>query len=159
MAFCSSSLLQCSTGTLFAVILTALQIMTMYRLCKRSFYLFVCCSGWTHYASDLEVRLGGILATDPEPDAVYAKVSHVIPHPDYNSTVLHNDIALLRLSSPVRFTDTILPICLPSSNVNLDHFKVCVDTGFGRTAFQGLQPYYFTFISYNTLSARNTPFL
>jgi len=96
------------------------------------------CSGQLVSATDLQVRLGGILATDPDPDAVYANVSRVIPHPDYRDDVLHNDIGLLRLTSPVEYTDTIRPICLPPSNVNLDQFKVCVDTGFGRTSFGGL---------------------
>ena len=90
------------------------------------------------------MRLGGILATDPDPDAVYADVSHVIPHPDYNSVTIVNDIGLLRLTSPITYTDTILPICLPSSTVNLDQFKVCVDTGFGRTDYYGLlQPFFY----------------
>ena len=86
----------------------------------------------------MRVRLGGILAADPDPDAVYASVSHVIPHPDYNSMKIVNDIALLRLTTPVQYTDTILPICLPSPTVNLDQFKVCVVSGFGRMYSSGL---------------------
>jgi len=100
--------------------------------------LLIRCSGRPESATDLQVRLGGILATDPDLDAVYANVSRVIPHPDYRDGVFHNDIGLLRLTSPVQYTDTILPICLPPSNVNLDQFKVCVDTGFGRTSYFGL---------------------
>jgi len=84
------------------------------------------------------VRLGGILATDPDPDAVYASVSHVIPHPYYRFQGVRNDIGLLRLSRPVNYTDTIRPICLPQSILHLDQFKVCVDTGFGRTSYYGL---------------------
>jgi len=105
---------------------------------KKSFDLLIYCSGRPEPSSALQIRLGGILATDPDPDAVYANVSHVIPHPHYNRSVHQNDVGLLRLTRPVVYTDTILPICLPSPNVNLDQFKVCVDTGFGRTAFQGL---------------------
>ena len=106
------------------------------------------CSGQLVNATKLQVRLGGILATDPDPDAVYANVSHVIPHQNYRSSVHQNDIGLLRLTSPVRYTDTILPICLPPSNVNLDQFKVCVDTGFGRTSFQGLcHPFFLSVIN------------
>jgi len=104
--------------------------------------LFICCSGRPENAYELQVRLGGILATDPDPDAVYANVSHVIPHPKYRRTGLVNDIGLLRLSSPVMYTDTILPICLPSPNVDLNQFKVCVDTGFGRTDYFGLSTLY-----------------
>jgi len=83
---------------------------------------------------------------DQSPDVVYANVSHVIGHRDYNSSTDENDIGLLRLSSEVKYTDTILPICLPSSNVNLDQFKVCVDTGFGNRAWGGLFHLYFTFL-------------
>jgi len=83
------------------------------------------------------VRLGGILATDPEPDVVYAGVSRVILYPDYDDDRLLGDIALLQLSTAVSFTDTIRPVCLPPRDVDLNRFKVCVDTGFGRTNSTG----------------------
>jgi len=104
---------------------------------KPAFCTFFLFSDNPEQASDLQIRLGGILASDPDPDAVYASVSRVIPHPDYNSTAFLADVGLLRLTRPISYTDTILPICLPSSDVNLDQFKVCVDTGFGRTAYGG----------------------
>jgi len=88
------------------------------------------------------VRLGGINFTDPEPGVVYVNVSRVIPHPDfrYESASMGedvDDIGLLELSSPVTYTDTILPICLPSRDVDLDQYKVCVDTGFGQPKASG----------------------
>ena len=89
-------------------------------------------------ASKLQVRLGGILATDADPDAVYANVLRVIPHIYYNNITNLNDIALLRLTRPVKYTDTILPVCLPSFNISLNQFRVCVNTGFGRTSYNGL---------------------
>jgi len=95
----------------------------------------VFCSGESLTASQLQVRLGGILATDPEPDVLYAGVSRVIPYPDFEINRLLGDIALLQLSTAVSFTDTIRPVCLPPRDVNLNRFKVCVDTGFGRTGF------------------------
>jgi len=87
--------------------------------------------------SQLQVRLGGIHKYDPDPDVVYASVSRVISHPQYDSDIYIGDIALLQLTRPVTFTDTILPICLPSRYVNLNQFRVCVDTGFGRTDRSG----------------------
>lgn len=114
--------------------------------CETLFYLPVGCSGRIESASDLQARLGGILYTNPGPDTVYAGVSHVLPHPDYfHSSDLRADIGLLRLTNPVRYTDTIRPICLPPSNANLDQFKVCVNTGFGQMSPYGLFYLYLAF--------------
>jgi len=88
--------------------------------------------------SQLQIRLGAIRTYGRDPDAVNVGVSRIISHPDYHREDLTSDIALLQLSSPVTFTDTILPICLPSSTVNLNRFKVCVDTGFGGTGYSGM---------------------
>uniref|UniRef100_A0A8C7V9M2 Peptidase S1 domain-containing protein n=1 Tax=Oncorhynchus mykiss TaxID=8022 RepID=A0A8C7V9M2_ONCMY len=43
-------------------------------------------------------------------------VDEIILHPAYNGSTHDNDIALLRLSSPVNFTDYIFPICLAASD-------------------------------------------
>jgi len=91
-------------------------------------------------ASNIEIRLGGILETDAEPGVIHVGVSRAIPYPYYNRSFITGDIALLKLSTPVTFTDTIRPVCLPSRDVNVNRFKVCVATGFGRTDFPtGLQ--------------------
>ncbi|NP_001139871.1 Serine protease 27 [Salmo salar] len=39
-------------------------------------------------------------------------VSQIIRHPNYDSTTSDDDICLLKLSSPVTFTDYIQPVCL-----------------------------------------------
>ncbi|XP_006820426.1 coagulation factor X-like [Saccoglossus kowalevskii] len=41
-------------------------------------------------------------------------VDEIIVHPDYNKTVYDADIALIRLTEHVVFTETIKPVCLPS---------------------------------------------
>jgi len=92
--------------------------------------------GRTWRPDELQLRLGGLLFADPDPDAVYVNISHVIPHPAYH--VLKDDIGLIRVAEPIEYTDTILPICLPSPNVTLDQFKVCVVTGFGKISVSGL---------------------
>lgn len=48
---------------------------------------------------------------------IVKKVEHVIIHKDYNDTYLQNDVALLRLSSDIPYTDFIRPICLPTKDV------------------------------------------
>ena len=49
------------------------------------------------------------------PNEVSRSVAEIILHPEYDSETSDNDIALLRLSSPVKFTDYIRPVCLAAS--------------------------------------------
>ena len=43
-------------------------------------------------------------------------MSKIIKHPAYDKDTNDNDIALIRLSSPVRFTDYIRPVCLAATD-------------------------------------------
>lgn len=52
-------------------------------------------------------------------------------HKDFNLRLMKNDIALVRLSREVEFTDHIQPICLPSSLASYDHKKLYV-AGWGE---------------------------
>ncbi|KAI2656420.1 Chymotrypsin-like protease CTRL-1 [Labeo rohita] len=62
------------------------------------------------------------------------KVAKVITHPDFNKPVdFNNDIALLKLSSPVKMTAYVSPICLPSSFTSIRPGTLCVITGWGET--------------------------
>uniref|UniRef100_A0A673L6H3 Chymotrypsin like n=1 Tax=Sinocyclocheilus rhinocerous TaxID=307959 RepID=A0A673L6H3_9TELE len=58
----------------------------------------------------------------------------VITHPFYSSTTINNDIALLKLSSPVTLTPRISPVCLAPSTINILPGTRCFATGWGRTA-------------------------
>lgn len=49
---------------------------------------------------------------------------------DYNQHDLYNDIAVLRLTHPVNFTNKIRPICLPKSDD--EPYKRLVVAGFGK---------------------------
>lgn len=43
-----------------------------------------------------------------------------------------NDIALIKLSTPVKFSDTIMAACLPNSGDILPNKAPCYVTGWGR---------------------------
>ncbi|TMS15689.1 Transmembrane protease serine 6 [Larimichthys crocea] len=59
-------------------------------------------------------------------------VTQIINHPDYNSETSDNDISLLKLSSPVTFTNYILPVCLAASGSTFNAGTDSWVTGWGN---------------------------
>jgi len=53
--------------------------------------------------------------TIPESWATTRSVSKVIMHPSYSPNTLQNDIALMKLSTPIDYNDQILPVCIPDN--------------------------------------------
>ncbi|KAF7463134.1 Hypothetical predicted protein [Marmota monax] len=64
-------------------------------------------------------------------------ISKAITHPSWNPTTLNNDLTLLKLASPARYTTYISPVCLASSNEALPQGLTCVTTGWGRLSGVG----------------------
>ncbi|RZF46289.1 hypothetical protein LSTR_LSTR012000 [Laodelphax striatellus] len=61
------------------------------------------------------------------------KVKRVIPHPQYNTGIAHdNDIALFQLQTPVTFHDHLLPVCLPPVDYHLQPGMLCTVIGWGK---------------------------
>ncbi|XP_077577704.1 suppressor of tumorigenicity 14 protein homolog isoform X2 [Stigmatopora nigra] len=58
-------------------------------------------------------------------------VKRIIPHPDYNYMTFDYDVALLELSKPLEFTNTIQPICLPAPSHVFLAGTSCSVTGWG----------------------------
>ncbi|XP_039513569.1 uncharacterized protein LOC120468973 [Pimephales promelas] len=64
----------------------------------------------------LNVVLGRQIQRNFNPNEVFRNVRTIIKHPSYNYLTNDNDIALLKLSSPVNFTDYIRPVCLAANH-------------------------------------------
>uniref|UniRef100_UPI00398EB3BC chymotrypsinogen B-like n=1 Tax=Pristiophorus japonicus TaxID=55135 RepID=UPI00398EB3BC len=62
----------------------------------------------------------------------------VITHPDYSPGTLNNDVALLKLASPAKLTDRVIPVCLPTATDDFSAGMLCVTTGWGLTNPKGL---------------------
>lgn len=66
-----------------------------------------------------------------EPQKLHA-VAQFITHPGYMEKPVSRDIALVKLASPVNFSDLILPVCLPKPRDLLGHGTWCWVTGWGN---------------------------
>nr|CBN81366.1 Serine protease 27 [Dicentrarchus labrax] len=81
-------------------------------------------SGW-------QVSLGRQNLQGINPNEVSRTVARILLHPNYDSNTNDNDIALLRLSSPVKFTDYIRPVCLAASDSVFNNGTDSWVTGWG----------------------------
>jgi len=69
---------------------------------------------------------------------MHRTITKKISHQKYNQRTFINDIALIKLSSPVDYSHGISPICLPINlGSQLFEGKHATVTGWGTTSFQG----------------------
>ena len=94
--------------------------------------------------SDISVFLGDHDSLSTEKHQMQRHVAEVIIHRNYDDTNLNNDIALLRISTPLRrFTHYIRPICLSPGGLSerlLSPVKDGRITGWGRIIHNGPTP-------------------
>uniref|UniRef100_A0A158P4Q4 Peptidase S1 domain-containing protein n=2 Tax=Tetranychus urticae TaxID=32264 RepID=A0A158P4Q4_TETUR len=86
-------------------------------------------NGKVYSLSNLDVFLGLVKAfnVSSKPNSV----SKVWIHDKYDTSDLSNDLAILTLSKPVKYTQTVAPVCLPNFENGLSTLMVA---GWGRTA-------------------------
>uniref|UniRef100_A0A8C6H617 Chymotrypsin C (caldecrin) n=1 Tax=Mus spicilegus TaxID=10103 RepID=A0A8C6H617_MUSSI len=89
------------------------------------------------------------LTVEDEEGSVYAEVDTIYVHEKWNSLLLWNDIAIIKLAEPVELSDTIQVACIPEQDSLLPGDYPCYVTGWGRlwtngpiaeVLQQGLQP-------------------
>ncbi|XP_077080767.1 transmembrane protease serine 9-like [Siphateles boraxobius] len=79
----------------------------------------------------LTVVLGRQTQEGFNPNEVFRGVRTIIKHPSYNYLTKDNDIALLKLSFPVTFTDYIRPVCLAADHSVFNNGTHSWITGWG----------------------------
>lgn len=79
-----------------------------------------------------KISLGRQNLEGDNPNEVSRDVAQIVLHPNYDSDSSDNDIALLKLSSPVSFTDYIRPVCLAASDSVFNSDTDSWVTGWGR---------------------------
>ncbi|XP_060626290.2 transmembrane protease serine 2 [Anolis sagrei] len=84
---------------------------------------------WTVFA--------GILT---QPEMVSSKghrVAKVIPHPGYDPSSKTNDVALMKLQSPLLFDEFVRPVCLPNPGMMFQSDQQCWISGWGAREQKG----------------------
>ncbi|KAK6630616.1 hypothetical protein RUM43_014601 [Polyplax serrata] len=88
----------------------------------------------------LTVRLGDHnIRINTETRHIEKRVRRVVRHRGFDPRTLYNDIAILTLDTPVSFSKTIRPICLPQGNQNYAGLPATV-IGWGSLRESGAQP-------------------
>ncbi|XP_036252114.1 chymotrypsin-C-like [Molothrus ater] len=100
------------------------------------------------------------LSEDDEPGSVAVGVEKTIVHEDWDSYLIINDIALVKLAEEVQETDTIRASCLPAAGKVLPNDYPCYVTGWGRIRTNGplatiLQQGLLPVVDYETCSKRD----
>ncbi|XP_064116269.1 transmembrane protease serine 11F-like [Macrobrachium nipponense] len=98
-----------------------------------------CVVSYQYSPSQIDLSLGDWdLTTTSEGKSIKAKVSKVSVHPRYSRSTLQNDLAVLKLTEKVEYTDRIRPICLPTTDINVED-QLAIVSGWGRNEVAKLQ--------------------
>ncbi|NXU53073.1 CTRC protein, partial [Turnix velox] len=110
---------------------------------------------------DYRVMLGKqVLSEENEAGSLAVGVDKIIVHEKWNSFLIVNDIALIKLDQEVQETKTIQAACLPPADLTLANDYPCYITGWGRLRTGGpladtLQQALLPVVDYETCSQKN----
>lgn len=81
------------------------------------FFVVFYCSMTSSDVAQMTVNLGDHnIRSSYEVPHITKRVKRVVRHRSFDPRTLYNDIALLTLESPVQYSRSVRPICLPSIN-------------------------------------------
>nr|DBA18968.1 TPA: hypothetical protein GDO54_014858 [Pyxicephalus adspersus] len=90
--------------------------------------------------SSLSVHLGCYQISNPNSHEISVAVEKIIKNPVYTEVGSMGDISLIQLKTPINYTAYILPVCLPTANVDFPMGLYCWVTGWGSIKSGGNLP-------------------
>ncbi|XP_075141472.1 serine protease 33-like [Leptodactylus fuscus] len=91
--------------------------------------------------SDYTVVLGAYQLSIPSVHQVVSTVQSIIVNSLFSGVGYPGDIALIELSSPINYTEYILPVCVPSPLMSFPDGTKCWTTGWGSIDYGVNLPY------------------
>ncbi|KAG7158595.1 tryptase-like [Homarus americanus] len=96
-----------------------------------------CFSGYN--IKSIKVGLGKLdVSSYYEDDAHWYKTTKYEVHPQYDDANIQNDVALVVLPDPVTFTDSIRPLCLPATDIDMAGV-IATASGWGAVMYGGYE--------------------
>ncbi|XP_008507195.2 granzyme B-like isoform X1 [Equus przewalskii] len=89
------------------------------------------------WGSSIKVTLGAHNIQKQERTQQVISVKEAIPHPDYNSKKIANDIMILKLDRKAKLSEAVQPLSLPRGTAQVRPGEVCSVAGWGRVAPNG----------------------
>ncbi|XP_042347963.1 chymotrypsin-C-like [Plectropomus leopardus] len=86
---------------------------------------------------EYRVAMGKQNLIETEEGAVFMTPATIVVHEKWNPLFIRNDIALIKLESPVTLSDSIMPACVPAAGLILPNNYPCYVTGWGRISTGG----------------------
>ncbi|XP_062316171.1 chymotrypsin-C-like [Osmerus eperlanus] len=83
------------------------------------------------------VALGKHNLINEEEGSLYVAPAKIVVHEKWTQLFIRNDIALIKLETPVTFSDSVMAACLPEAGFLLPHNEPCYVTGWGRISTGG----------------------
>lgn len=65
------------------------------------------------------------------------RTPQVFKNPKFSLLTVRNDITLLKLATPARFSETVSAVCLPDADADFPAGSLCATTGWGKTKYNG----------------------
>ena len=88
------------------------------------------CFPSTTNASMIKIAAGSTYIPQPEK---LLSVKRIHNHENYNQSTFENDLSILELLEPLKFSEKIIPACLPTEDKPLRILEFCDVSGWGQT--------------------------
>ena len=87
--------------------------------------------------TDYYIKVGSLGQRTNDTSMMIYHISRVVTYSSSPSTVMRHDVALLKTSEDIKFTDYVRPACLPKAKHDYNNARRCYKSGWGSYTLYG----------------------